>query len=430
MPHFFFFLLFALLMISEGGSRDIAATPPQAGATPGEAVTLARSTPVEITGENIAVTFEEVLTDGRCPAQMLDGSDRPVMMQCTASLPVEIAIGVRRGDTVEHLTLSAHTDTEGNVTPGASGASPSQLSGAHIIALEQVLPYPMVDTPRNDDAYTVTLRVTRSAAAGPVTQAPASIPATLGEPVTLHISQTAIVNPGGVKVTVASITDQRCPAMTICDAIPIVVVDLHVQVNDQTSRKSVGGVTNKSGHVTGPLMETSGIPWAQVGDYTLELTDVTPYPQPRVETAPGDYAVTLVVTAIDRGKPTPASPTASPAPTAVPTPAPTSASDIPVLSFDAAGNALLCVSERALVELAAGANDAAPVAGTPLPLGAVSLVSEAAADEICGMFFGDGWRVATVDDLTMSYAAYLPREGVFWVWDTTADAAVAWEAGQ
>ena len=88
-------------------------------------------------------------------------------------------------------------------------------------------------------------------------------------------------------------------------------------------------------------------------------------------------------------------------------------------------------SEHALVELAAGASDAAPVAGTALPLGAVSLVSEAAADEICGMFFGDGWRVATVDDLTMSYAAYLPREGVFWVWDdATADAAVAWEAGQ
>ena len=429
MPYYFVFLLFALLMLSGSGNGETSALPPQSSAELGEAVTIGQSAPVAITGENMSVTFEAVLADGRCPAQLLEGSDQPVMMQCTASLPVEVAVSVRRGDTVEHLTLSAHTDTAGNVTSGVAGTVPSQRSGDHIITLEQVLPYPMVDAPRADDSYAITLRVTHGAATEPVTQGPTSIPAQLGEPVTLGISQTAIVNPAGVKITVAGVTDNRCPTLSICAAIAIVVVDLDVLVDGATTRTSVGGVTDKAGHVTGPMMETRGIPWTQVGDFAIELTDVAPYPQRGVETDPAAYAVTLVVTAIDRGKPTPASPTATPAPSAVPTLAPTSASDIPVLSFDAAGNALLCVSERALVELAAGASDAAPVAGTALPLGAVSLVSEAAADEICGMFFGDGWRVATVDDLTMSYAAYLPREGVFWVWDATADAAVAWEAG-
>ena len=426
MPYYFVFLLFALLTLSGSGIGETSVTPARNSAELGEAVTISQDAPVTIAGENMNIMFEAVLADGRCPAQMLEGSDQPVMMQCTASLPVEVAVSVQRGDTVEHLTLSAHTDTAGNVTAGVAGTAPSQRSGDHIITLEQVLPYPMVNTPRADDSYAITLRVTRGAATEPVTQGPTSIPAQLGEPVTLGINQTAIVNPAGVKITVAGVTDNRCPALSICAAVAIVVADLDVLVDGVTTRTSVGGVTDKAGHVTGPMMETRGIPWAQAGDYAIELTDVAPYPQRGVETDPAAYAVTLVVTAIDRGKPTPALPTATPAPT----PAPTADSDIPVLSFDAAGNALLCVSERALVELAAGASDAAPVAGTPLPIGAVSLPSAAAGDEICAMFFGDAWRVAAVDDLTMSYAAYLPQEGVFWVWDATANAAVPWEAGQ
>jgi hypothetical protein len=419
MPHYFVLLLLALLTLFSGSSEAATISPPPQSTELGESVVLRRNAPVAI-DENVVVAFEEILTDGRCPAQLLEGSDRPVMMQCTASLPVEVVISVRRGDTVERLTFRVDTDTLGNVTADVAGTNPVQRSGAHLITLEQVLPYPMVDRVRDDSAATVTLRVTRAEGQGPVTAAPASIPARLGEPTTLAIGQTAVFQPGGMKAAVAGITDDRCPASTPCNEIAIVVVDLDVQVDAKTTRVSVGGVTDASGRVTGPLMETRGIPWARVGDYTIELLAVTPYPQRSGPAAPGDFAVTLVVTAREQGQPTP--------PAATPTAIPTAVSDVPVLSFDAAGNAVLCVSERALVELAAGASDQAPAQGTPLPLGAVSLPTTAAGNEICTMFFGAGWRIATMDDLTMSFADYLPATGVYWVWDDAVGAAVPWPA--
>ncbi len=416
MPHHFVVLLLALLTVFSGSSGMAITPSPQHNIELGESVMLQRNVPAVI-DESMVITFEEILTDGRCPAQLLEGSDRPVMMQCTVSLPVEVAIAVRRGDTVERLTFRVDTDTLGNVTADVAGTTPVQRSGGYIIAVEQVLPYPMVDDERDDTAFTVTARVTRAEGEGPVTPAPASIPARLGEPTTLAISQTAVFQPSGVKVAVAGITDDRCPRSTPCNEIAIVVVELDVTMDAETTRVSVGGVTDATGQVTGPLMETRGIPWAQAGDYAIELIAVIPYPQPGADTDPADFAVTFVVRAREQRQP---KPEASPTPT----------SALPVLAFDASGYPLLCVSERALVDLAAGVGDEPPIASTPLPIGAVSLVSAAAGDEICAMFFGDAARGATVSDLTMSFAAYLPAAGTFWVWDTDADAAVPWEAGQ
>jgi hypothetical protein len=348
---------------------------------------------------------------------MLEGSDRPIMMQCTVSLPVEVRVDVRRGDTVERFTFRADTDTLGNVLTDVAGTTPVQRSGEHIIAVERVRPYPLVDASLSDDDYMVTLRVTRNAAHEPVTPGLTSIPAHLDEPVTLAISQTAVFQPAGVAVTVAGVADDRCPALSICKPAPIVVVDLDVSQGGAAHRVRVGGVSDGSGRITGPLMETSGIPWAQSMGYTIELLAVTPYPQPFAANAPTTYAITLVVGDLETRQPKP-----------TPAPAPTSA--LPVLSFDASGYPLLCVSERALVDMAAGMSNAPPVASTPLPIGADSLVSPAAGGEICAMFFDATWRAATTDDLTMSFADYLPPAGAFWAWDEAAGAFIPWEAGQ
>jgi hypothetical protein len=417
MPHFFVLLLLALLTLFSGSSEVATIPSPTHRPELGQSFVLRRNVPIEIDGENIVIVFEEILADGRCPAQLLEGSDRPVMMQCTISLPVEVAVGVRQGDTVERLTFRVDTDTLGNVTADVAETTPVQRAGAHIIALEQVAPYPLVDRARDDNAAAITLRVTRAEGQGPVTAAPASIPAQLGEPTTLALGQSAVFPRDGVKVAVADITDDRCPASTPCNEIAIVVVELDVTLEAETTRVSVGGVTDASGRVTGPLMETRGIPWAQVDGYGIELTAVTPYPQPGAATDPATVAVTFVVSAREQRQPKPEA-------------APTPTSALPVLAFDASGYPLLCVSERALVDLAAGVGDDPPVVSTPLPVGAVSLVSAAAGDEICAMFFGDATRIASLTDLTMSFAAYLPSAGTFWVWDAVADAAAPWEAGQ
>ena len=255
MPHFFVFFLLAVLAAFGGTRQD--ATPPPAAARD-TLLTLPMGVPVAVDGASMSLTFDAVLADGRCPAQLLEGSDQPIMMQCTVSLPVEVAVSARRGDTVEHLTFVADTDTLGYVTANVRNTTPVQRSGWHTFVLEAVQPYPLVGVPRDEAAYTLTLRVTRDEDTGPrppVTDSPGAMPAQLGAAVTLGVGQTAVMDAGTVRVTVDEVDDRRCPRLAACAAPSIVVVEMAAEIAGETLPVSVGGVTDENGRVAGPLME-------------------------------------------------------------------------------------------------------------------------------------------------------------------------------
>lgn len=413
-------LLLATVFLAACSAVPIPINLPGTQAELGEAFTVRRGIPVEIVGENLVITVEKVLSDGRCP----------VHMNCTATLPVEVAVRVRSGHgEPAAVALSAHTTSAGDVISQAPGVSPTYRFGPYTIVLERVLPYPADDSKITSKAYDITLRVTRDRTVEVSTDARPPVMADLGEPVTLAIGQRATFAPAPVQVAVAHVEDNRCPKMVICELPTIVIVELNAQLDGALQKVTVGGVTDEDGHITGPLMETRGIPWAQVGPYTIELTDVTPYPEWNVESAPEAYAVTLVVSPTEQRLETP-EPTAAPEPTV--TPASTlvisTSDDVPVLSIDSAGQPVLCVNYRSLARFAAGVSTEPPYAGTPLPIGAISLSTEAAGDAICAMFLGDEWQMADTLDVDLAFAPALPDGGAFWVWDGTADAAIIWEA--
>ncbi|MCO5214075.1 MAG: hypothetical protein M9936_30615 [Caldilinea sp.] len=420
-------LFLVMLLLAACSALPISVNYPAMRVELGQAFTVRRGIPVEIVGEDLVVTFDKVLSDGRCP----------VHMSCTAMLPVEVAVRLRGGDEPLMTTLSAHTTDGGDVIAQAPGVVPVYRFGPYTVALERVVPYPDADSKLLSTPYQVTLRVTRDRTieVSPDTQAP--VPARLGEPVTLAIGQRAIFAPAAFQVSVAQVEDNRCPKMVICELPTIVIVELNAQLDGALHKATVGGVTDEDGRVTGPLMETRGIPWAQVGPYTIELTDVTPYPEWNVETAPEAYAVTLVVSETAQPPATP-EPSATPAPPATPEPTVatkpplviTTSDDVPVLSIDSAGQPILCVSYRALTMFAAGVSTEAPFAGTALPIGAISLSTQAAGDAICAMFFDDEWQMADTLTIDVAYAPALPESGAYWVWDPATAATVIWEPGQ
>ncbi|MCW5845105.1 MAG: hypothetical protein KIT77_27875 [Caldilinea sp.] len=408
-------LFLVMLLLAACSALPISVNYPAMRVELGQAFTVRRGIPVEIVGEDLVVTFDKVLSDGRCP----------VHMSCTAMLPVEVAVRLRGGDEPLMTTLSAHTTDGGDVIAQAPGVTPVYRFGPYTVALERVVPYPDADSKLLSTPYQVTLRVTRDRTieVSPDTQAP--VPARLGEPVTLAIGQRAIFAPAAFQVSVAQVEDNRCPKMVICELPTIVIVELNAQLDGALHKATVGGVTDEDGRVTGPLMETRGIPWAQVGPYTIELTDVTPYPEWNIETAPEAYAVTLVVSET-------AQPPATPEPTVATKPplVITTSDDVPVLSIDSGGHPILCVSYRALTLFAAGVSTEAPFAGTALPIGAISLSTQAAGDAICAMFFDDEWQMADTLTIDVAYAPALPESGAYWVWDPATAAAVIWEPGQ
>ena len=64
MPHFFVFLLLAM-MAAFSGTRQEAVPPPAARDA---LLTLPMGVPVAVAGAGMTLTFDAVLADGRCPA--------------------------------------------------------------------------------------------------------------------------------------------------------------------------------------------------------------------------------------------------------------------------------------------------------------------------------------------------------------------------
>ncbi len=107
------------------------------------------------------LTFDDVVTDSRCPADVTCVWSGIANVKLTAAMPPEPA---------QQFVVGGTTDLQGNVlgpVVGASGPTAWWYAG-YVIALKQVVPYPMhANAPVPFEDYAVTLVVTRASPGDP-----------------------------------------------------------------------------------------------------------------------------------------------------------------------------------------------------------------------------------------------------------------------
>lgn len=197
--------------------------------------------------------------------------------------------------------------------------------------------------------------------------------------------------------------DSRCPADVSCAWSGIVDVQLTVDLaGSEPESFVVGGMTDGQGNVTGPVVGASGpTEWWHEG-YAIELQQVLPYPARHDKpTQPADYRIVVVITT---------GPGPTPEPTAIASPTP-----IP-FPEEQNGLPILCLSEKALVGLAAGTSTEKPAGLTP-PVTPQTIGDEAGGDSLCILHFGDEWEMAESHRLPGVWADFLPDASAYWVWD-------------
>lgn len=164
----------------------VEAAPTAASATPGKPAlgqpfTVGYGQTATLEEIGMAITFQEVVQDSRCPADVTCAWSGVVNVHLLLETP---------GEPPRQMLLGGVTDREGKVQgPVVEASGPtSGWHAGYVIALQQVTPYPL----RHDDlpppeAYVVTLLVTpaqpsdrpptpTSAAAMPIPTDPAGLP--------------------------------------------------------------------------------------------------------------------------------------------------------------------------------------------------------------------------------------------------------------
>lgn len=164
----------------------VEAAPTATSATPdtpalGQPFTLGYGQTATLEEIGMAITFQEVVQDSRCPADVTCAWSGVVNVQLLLEMP---------GEPPRQMQLGGVTDREGKVlgpVVEASGPTADWHAG-YVIALQQVTPYPLHhDELPAPEAYAVTLLVTpaqpsdrpptpTSAAALPVPTDPAGLP--------------------------------------------------------------------------------------------------------------------------------------------------------------------------------------------------------------------------------------------------------------
>jgi hypothetical protein len=124
-----------------------------------------------------------------------------------------------------------------------------------------------------------------------------SIAATTNSEFTLAPAQSATIKDAHLTITFNSVLgDDRCPSEVECVASGPVAVSLSVKDgNENAMELTLQTFTDQNGHA--PDREFEGIEdRAQVGDYLIQLTSVTPYPKnPATPIEPSEYQVTFIV---------------------------------------------------------------------------------------------------------------------------------------
>jgi hypothetical protein len=201
--------------------------------------------------------------------------------------------------------------------------------------------------------------------------------------------------------------DTRCPDSRTVDVMctwsGAVEVEMTATVIEQQESFSLIGITDYDGVVEGSLDAETDSTIRYFAGYDFVLVQVTPYPGDE-RPQPEEYVATVIVRRAAEPLPTPTAPSAT----------------IEHL-IDDTGLPLLCISEKAMVEWAAGAIEGEPVSFTP-PLASESLESRKMADEICILVNGNEWRAADVEEVEGMWATLIPTDVSYWVWDYQIDA--------
>lgn len=307
MVNFLFYLLLYMLL---SAAPTTAVPPPPAtppsdpaeniGVPLGEPFALKWGHPGAVGATGMIVTFDGIVVDPRCPEGVTCTNDGPVAAEFTVHGPI---------GTPAHIVLTAHTDGEGTVLPAGDDVIVADSAHGYTFTLLKVTPYPQAldVTPPGD--YEVWLRV------DPAVEPLPSTNAALGTPFTLTPGETIGLDDTDMMLGLLSVADTRCPIDLACGTGGKNGVEVGVLFLDQygeTEQLALSGRTGYDGLVLPPTAEMQ--PQVIVGDYTLRLLRVTPFPVSSREIAPKDYKVTLIVEG-PSGAPTP---TATPEPPAVP----------------------------------------------------------------------------------------------------------------
>ena len=224
--------------------------------------------------------------------------------------------------------------------------------------------------------------------------------AAIGQPFSLTPDHTAIIGQDELRVRFDNVVqDYRCPRQLLCVQAGEVTVAVTVASSQQHATSYVlGGVTDYDGTLEQPAtVEHAG--------YTLRLTQVTPYPEGADTDIPADaYVATFVVEA-------PAGAAAPPTTAAPETAAP-----------DAGLRPLLCSNQSALIRMNLG-GAVEPVIQFTDPLPQDAATEYGAVHALCNKTFGPEWVHTGPSDVP-DYAAYLPADADFWVWDGMAGGLV------
>ena len=145
----FFAVLFAICILPACQT----ATP----STPGPAalnteITLSPGQSAEVTGTDLTITFDSIISDERCPSKT----------ECAASGPVTVSLSIQQGDgEPTDFTLQTFTDMDGR-SPNVQfeGVTNRAELGDYAIQIASVMPYPQnLDTKIEASEYRVALLI-------------------------------------------------------------------------------------------------------------------------------------------------------------------------------------------------------------------------------------------------------------------------------
>lgn len=103
--------------------------------------------------------------------------------------------------------------------------------------------------------------------------------APMGEPFTLNYGETATLDGGSLTLAFLRVAeDSRCPQDVLCAWSGQVGVALQVTVGDEVQTVELGGFTDYEGLLRPQQPDLGTTPSVAVGDYTVELLAVMPYP--------------------------------------------------------------------------------------------------------------------------------------------------------
>ena len=273
-------------------------------------------------GTKVTLTFD---SSGTLAQQILDGApvdvfasaDRKQMDAAIASKVVDAPTS--RVFTHNQLVVIVPRSNPAKIESLADLARPSlkivvaDKAHGYMFTLLKVTPYPQASDVTPPEDYEAWLRV------DPAVDPLPSATAALDTPFTLTPGETIGLDGTDMMVGLLSVDDTRCPIDLACGAGGRNSVAVGLLVLDQWGETEQIKLTGRTGYDGLVLPPTAGLePEVAVGDYTVKLLRVMPFPQSTDKVTQHDYRVTLSISS-SLGTPEPtAEPTVEPTATPIP----------------------------------------------------------------------------------------------------------------